>query len=227
MNNVNISLKVDRHRSNGSAKLQGTAGANSVELSVRRGTSDGNAYVSGYWGDEVDLTFHRDSNQGYNRIEGQLKGRAVDARMSREVGGDTDMTLDRGRFLIDRDQQGEEVDFSGTDLFGAMTRELREGDEQGHYRLDGARIRFEVDRDPKSGDFTISGRTDAGRFELNTRREPRDGDLTITGSVPEGSQMFPLFWEVLGDDKNIPDNNPLYPGSLMGMSMFVDHKTGS
>jgi hypothetical protein len=39
--------------------------------------------------------------------------------------------------------------------------------------------------------------------------------------VPAGLELFPLLWEVLGDDKNIPDRNPEYPGSLMAMSMFL------
>ncbi|MCA9780325.1 MAG: hypothetical protein KC800_26550, partial [Candidatus Eremiobacteraeota bacterium] len=64
-----------------------------------------------------------------------------------------------------------------------------------------------------------------GRFRLQATRDRHDGDLTLSGTLPEGSEKFPLFWEVLGDDKNIPDRNPMYPGSLLGMSFFFNEHT--
>jgi hypothetical protein len=227
MRNVTIQLTIDRHRSNGSAQLKGRVDNKDVSLSVSRGTTDATAYVNGNWGsdDQVQLAFNRDVHQGYNRIDGEMDGHDIHATLNRGLDGDTDMRMGGGRFEVDRDQKGENVAIRGTDVRGRVERELREGDEQGELTLDGERVRFSIDRDPLSGDFNIAGRSPGGRFELQAKRQESDGDLELTGTLPEGSQMFPLFWEILGDDKNIPDRNPLYPGSLVGMSLFFDHKS--
>jgi hypothetical protein len=229
MKNITVQLTIDRHISNGSARLQGRVNSKDVSVSVSRGTSDGTARVRGQWGpeDKVDLDFHRDVNEGYNRIDGSVGSNDVNARLHREVGGDTDMRMEGGRYHADRNQKGDSVQINGTDVRGGFTRQLRDGDEQGEFRLNGEKIRFSIDRDTKSGDFEISGRSSDGRFSLQATRDRHDGDLSLSGTLPEGSEMFPLFWEVLGDDKNIPDRNPLYPGSLLGMSMFFDQYTAS
>jgi len=182
--------------------------------------------VEGSWlaGESLDLTFNRDVYQGYNRIDGEVNGRDVRATMARGIGGDTDMRLDGGRFEVDRDRTGENVEVRGSEVTGRVRRELSEGDEQGEFRLEGERIRFSIDRDPRSGDFAIAGKSSAGPFRLNATRERRDGDLSLVGSLPEGCDMFPICWEILGDDKDIPDRNPLYPASLLGMSLFFDQK---
>jgi hypothetical protein len=108
---------------------------------------------------------------------------------------------------------------------GGFRRVLSDGDEEGELRLSSERVRFAIDRDTKTGDFEISGRTSGGPFHLQATRDRSDGDLTLSGTLPEGSEKFPIFWEVLGDDKNIPDRNPMYPSSLLGMSFFVHEHT--
>ena len=223
MNNVNIRLRLDRRSTNGTATLKGKVNNQDVDLTVRRGVTDATARVSGDWGgtDNVNLAFNRDIREGYNGIKGEWKGRDLNARMRRDVDGDTTVRMGSERLEIDRDQRGENVAYRGTDTRGYVRRELREGDESGTLRGDDDQLRFKVDRDPRSGDFEISGSSSAGRFRLDAERSPIDGSLEFSGTMPEGTTMFPLLWEVLGDDKNIPDNNPLYPSSVMGMSMFI------
>lgn len=226
MRNINVQLTIDRHVSNGSAYLNGKIGDDNIALSVKRGASDGDAKVTGDWGspDSVDLVFTRDAGEGYTSFQGKLKGEPVDATLNKKVGGDSTTRLEDGRYEVDRDRRGENVDLSGTDVRGDFQRELRDGDEQGVISVQGERIRFSIDREPKSGDFEISGTSSDGRFRLNVDKNRNDGDLSLSGSMPEGAELFPLFWEILGDDKNIPDKNPYYPGSLLGMSLFVDQK---
>lgn len=224
MKNVNIRLTLDRHASNGTTTLKGSVNKQDVDLTVRRGTEDATAYVTGDWAghDNVDLSFNRDVSEGYNGIEGEWKGRYVNVDLEREVDGDTTARTGARRYEIDRDQKGEIVDYRGTEPRGRVRRELRDGDERGTLTMNGEQISFRVDRDTRTGDFEVTGRSSDGRFRMEAERTRSDGDLEISGTLPDGMTMFPLLWEVLGDDKNIPDNNPLYPSSLLGMGMFVD-----
>ena len=227
MNTLTVQLTIDRHLTNGSASIKGRVGSRDVSLSVQRGADDGTARVRGHWGpqDKVHLDFNRDAGEGYNAINGSLAGREVRARLHRAVGGDTEMRMDGGRYDVDRNQLGDSVRLDGTEVKGGFNRVLSDGDEHGEFRLSGERIRYSIDRDTKTGDFEISGRSSDGPFRLQATRERSDGDLTLSGTLPEGSEKFPLFWEILGDDKNIPDRNPMYPGSLMGMSFFFHEHT--
>lgn len=223
MNNVKVQLKLHRHISNGSAQLQGVVGGRRVDVGVRRGPHDGTAHVSGDWGqrDSVGFSVNRDASEGYNAINGKLQDRQVDADLDREVGGDTTVYENGERLAIDRDRRGEQVDLRGSEVTGSFHRELKDGDESGRLRRGDESIRFSIDRDTKSGDFSITGRSSAGRFGLIGERSPRDGSMTFEGTLPEGTETFPLFWEILGDDKNVPDKNPMYPGSVLGMSWFL------
>ena len=227
MNTLTIQLTIDRHLSNGSASIKGKVGSQDVSLSVQRGAHDGTARVNGHWGprDQVHLDFNRDASEGYNAISGTVGSHDVQARLHRQVGGDTDMRMNGGRYQVDRNQSGDSVQLEGTDVRGGFQRVLSDGDEHGEFRLQGERVRFHIDRDTKTGNFEISGRSSDGRFRLQATRDRHDGDLTLSGTLPEGSEKFPLFWEVLGDDKNIPDRNPMYPGSLLGMSFFFNEHT--
>lgn len=226
MRNINVQLTIDRHASNGNAYLRGRMGEHDVSLSVQRGASDGAARVQGDWGDRdsVDLVFDRRANDGYTGFRGTLRGKQVDATLRKEVGGDSTTSMSGTRYEVDRDQRGERVVLRGSDVDGRFDRDLAEGDERGSVTVEDQYVRFAVDRDPRSGDFEISGRSSDGSYRLEVSREQFDGDLTLSGSLPEDAELFPLFWEILGDDKNIPDRNPYYPSSLLGMSMYVDHE---
>lgn len=153
-------------------------------------------------------------------LDGHLLGQDIDARLQRALDGDANMTMGSQRYQIDRDSRGEYVQLRGSKINGEFRRDLREGDESGELRQ-GARIGFQVDRDPVSGNFDITGWSSAGPYKLHVERSHADGDLRLSGTLPQGSESFPLLWEVLGDDKNIPDNIPFYPSCLLGMSMFL------
>ena len=224
MNNVQVHLTLQRHNSNGSARIRGRVGEERVDVNIRRGVRDANAYVSGDWGqrDNVDLTVNRDASQGYNAIDGQLRDQTIHADLDRKVGGDTTVRADGEVLAIDRDRRGEQVALRGSEVTGSFSRALRDGDESGRLRKGDENVRFHIDRDVKSGDFIIAGRSSDGNLRLVGDRDLDRGSITFRGSLPEGTEAFPIFWEILGDDKNIPDRNPMYPGSILGMSWFLE-----
>ena len=223
MFNSRIALTIDRNNKNGFARIQGTYGNKQVDLSVKRDNPDTDAYVTGGLGtDRVNLNFNRDPYQGYNSIQGSIGGRAVNGTLTRsQPDGDTSAVLNGHRLVIDRSQQGRQVDIQSNIIDGHIDRDLREGDEHVAFNGPRASMNFEIDRDPQSGNFVIAGTNDHERFSTTCRRNPKDGDLTLEGTLPDNFELFPVLWEILGDDKNIPDKNPLYPGSLTAMSMQI------
>lgn len=225
MRNVSFNLTIDRHKSDGSARIFGRVDGDRVSLLMRRDLPDTDAVVSGNWDrDKVQLTFNRDPNQGYNQIRGSIGERAVNGNLSRGMpDGDTRLSMPKSALDVDRDRRGQNVELRSPELQGRFSRDLRDGDESGSWNVGGEGVRFHIDRDVRSGDFNISGANEAGRFNLSVDMDlENERDLVMRGTLPEGTELFPVLWEVLGDDKNIPDRNPLYPGSLLAMSMFMD-----
>ncbi len=225
MRNIPVNLTIDRHNNNGSARIYGRVDGERVSMNMRRDLPDTDAVVSGNWDkDRVQLTFNRDASQGYNQIRGSIGDRSMNGNLNRRMpDGDTSLRMANSSLDVDRDRRGQNVNLRSSELQGRYSRNLRDGDESGSWTVAGENVRFNIDRDIRTGDFTISGANEAGRFSLKVDMDlDNDRDLTMRGTLPEGAEMFPLLWEVLGDDKNIPDRNPLYPGSLLAMSMFMD-----
>lgn len=226
MRNVSVNLTIDRHITNGSAHIHGKVDGAPVSMQVSRGAADGTAAVSGNWDeDRVQLSFNRDRHEGYNAIQGQIGEQEIAATLSRRMpDGDTEMRMGGDTLDVNRQNRGRKVRLSSEDISGEYQRNWQ-GDELGAVWVGDNKVRFHIDRDPRSGNFDIVGGTSGGQYRLHAQREPQDGDLTLTGSLPQGAEMFPLLWEVLGDDKNVVDRNPMYPGSLVTMSMFMDQQT--
>ncbi|MGE0494922.1 MAG: hypothetical protein AB7S38_37275 [Vulcanimicrobiota bacterium] len=218
MSTVPVRITIDRHPTNGSASIRGSFGPNRVELEVHRGASDGDAHIEGGIGaDRVDLTVGRDAAQGYNSLTGRYGGRHLEGTIARgRPDGDTTIELNGRRLELDRSDQGRQLDLRGG-VRGHIERELREGDEQVDFTSHG--LSFSIDRDPRSGDFEIRS-ANSERYRLTAHRE-HDGDLQLDGRLPSELGLFPVLWEIFGDDKNIPDRNPLYPGSVAAMSVFI------
>jgi hypothetical protein len=223
MKTIPMNLVIDRHISNGSAAIAGSVNGDRVNLRVARGVDDGNAYVNGYLGqDEVRLTFERTVSNGYESAVGSYGKTRLSSDIRRhQPDGDTTVSQNGEQLFIDRQNRGRYVALQSPVVGGGFDRNLRDGDESGHMALGRNGFDYTLDRDTNSGNFVLKGRTDESTFQLNVRRSASDGDLSLEGTVPAGLELFPLLWEVLGDDKNIPDRNPEYPGSLMAMSMFL------
>lgn len=223
MKTIPMNLTIDRHISNGSAAIFGTVNGEKVNVRVERGVEDATAYVNGYVGqDNVKLSFERTVANGYENAVGQYGKTRLSADIRRhQPDGDTTVIQNGQQLFMDRQNQGQHVQLSSSVVNGGFDRQLRDGDENGQVSV-GRRGGFDyrLDRDTQSGNIYLEGRTDEGAFQLDIRRNT-DGDLNLNGTVPEGLKLFPVLWEVLGDDKNIPDRNPEYPGSLMAMSAFL------
>jgi hypothetical protein len=227
MKNLAMSLTIDRHLTNGTAAIKGSVGKQRVDLLVERGVEDGNAYVNGQVGsDGVNLTFVRSPYEGYESAVGFYgKTRLAGQLHRRQPDGDTTVSQYGEELLIDRQNQGQRVLLQSAVMDGSFQRDLRDGDELGHMSVGPEGFDYTLDRDERTGGFVLSGRSAGGPFRLEGRRSLSDGDLALTGSVPEGMQMFPVLWEILGDDKNIPDHNPEYPGNVMAMSLFFQNQS--
>ena len=219
-----MNLTIDRHITNGSAAIRGTVDGQKVEMLVERGVEDGNAYVNGQVGkDGVNLTFVRNPHEGYESATGFYGKTRLGGNLRRfQPDGDTSVSQFGSEMLIDRQNQGANVLLRSNLVSGSFNRQLSDGDEHGRMSVRREGFDYTVDRDERTGGFAISGRGADGSFRLDATRSLSDGDLSLNGTVPEGLKMFPLLWEVLGDDKNIRDRNPEYPGGVMAMSLFFN-----
>jgi hypothetical protein len=221
-----MNLTIDRHITNGSATMKGSVNGERVQVQVERGVEDANAYVNGQVGaDSVLLTFHRTAENGYVSVIGSYGKTRLDGEFRRhQPDGDTTVSQGGAQLFVDRQNQGQRVALQSSAVHGGFERQLRDGDEFGRMSVGRSGFDYSLDRDAHSGGFVIKGQTDEGAFRLDGQRSASDGDLSLSGTVPEGMKLFPLLWEVLGDDKNIRDRNPEYPGSVMAMSLFFQNQ---
>lgn len=226
MRNVGMNLVIDRHLTNGTAFIRGEVGGRRVDVRIDRGVDDGNAYVKGQVGqDGVNITFTRSAQEGYESAKGVYGTTKLDSDIRRSMpDGDTDISSFGAHLIIDRQSYGQHVELRAPDFRGSIGRQYPDGDERGYLSVRDDQMSYSLDRDERSGGFLLSGTTQAGVFRLEGVRHGRDGDLSLKGSVPEGLQMFPVLWEILGDDKNVPDRNPEYFGNVMGMSTFLQQR---
>ena len=222
MKTIPMNLTIDRNNNSGSAAISGNVNGQKVHVRVERGVTDGTAYANGVVGsDDVRLSMGRSLENGYENAIGYYGKTQLSAAIRRyQPDGDTTVAQNGQQLLIDRQNQGQHVQLGSGPVSGSFERDLRDGDEYGHIGQGRGGFDYSLDRDPRTGNFTLKGRTDEGPFQLEARRS-LDGDLSLNGTVPEGLKMFPLLWEVLGDDKHVPDRNPEYPGSVMAMSVFL------
>ena len=223
MRNVAVNIKIDRHLTNGSARVTGHFGDKNVDLSLRRDVSDSKTRIQGLMDlDSVNLSVDRSFDRGYGALRGRVGKSRLNGSIERHTpDGDTTFELSHSRMTIDRSRQGQTVSIDSFDTRGAFQREPKDGDESGSFRHDGDFLDYSIDRQEGTGDFSLTGRSSAGRFSLQAKRSLSDGDLQMKGTMPEGTEWMPLLWELLGDGKNIPDNDPLYPGSVLAMSLHM------
>ena len=221
MNSSSYSVTLSRFE-NGRTNLRGSRDGRELSLDIHRQEDrpQGRTTVSGSMGgDQVELTFHRSARDGYHRISGHFKGEAVEVQIRREgPDGDSRWQLDSDSVItVDRRQQGQRVDIDGDGFHVDIDRELRDGDEtvQGRHGRD--RIGFSIDRTPRDGGFSIRGVGYQAEASLSEDRSV----LHLEGQLPAGAEWFPILWEVLGDDKIVPDRNPYYPSSLMILSLAL------
>ena len=224
MNHLNVNLSLSRNGHTGSTQMRGKVGKEAVNISIDRQGAHGETLVSGNWGgkDNVDLVFSRSSTDGYTGITGEWRGREIDVDMDRRVSGDTFVRSGGDSLEVDRNQNGTQARLRGSKVTGSYGRTKSQGDEEGRLRSGDDQVGFRVDRDPRSGDFVLSGTNSEGGYHLNADLKSGNEQLNFSGTLPEGAEELPLLWEILGDDKLVPDNNPMYPSSLLALSLFVD-----
>lgn len=226
MKAIPMNLTIDRHITNGSAAIRGSVNGQKVNVLVERGVDDGSAYVNGQVGeDRVRVTIPLEAHNGYSGVKGVYGKTRLNAELLRhQPDGDTTISGNGQQLFVDRQDRGRSVILRSDVVGGSFARQQRDGDESGSMRVGRQGFDYALDRDTHDGGFILTGRTDEGSFRLDAQRNRSDGDLTLRGTVPDGLQLFPLLWEVLGDDKNIIDRNPEYPGSIMAMSLFLQNQ---
>ena len=222
MKTIPMNLTIDRNNTHGSAAISGNVNGQKVQVKVERGVTDATAYVNGVVGqDDVHLSMERSAENGYENAIGYYGKTQLNAAIRRyQPDGDTMVAQKGQQLFIDRQNRGQHVQLGAGPVGGGFNRDLRDGDEYGQISVGRGGFDYSLDRDTRSGNFTLKGRTDEGPFQLDARRSV-NGNLSLNGTVPEGLKLFPVLWEVLGDDKHIPDRNPEYPGSVMAMSTFL------
>lgn len=221
-----MNIVIDRHISSGSAAIRGSVNGQSVNIEIERGARDGSAHMNGQvGGDRVQVTIPQEVHNGYSGVRGVYGKTRMNADLRRhQPDGDSTLSQNGKELFADRLDQGREVTLRSDVMSGRFSRQLRDGDETGRMAVGREEFSYMLDRDTHSGGFILSGHTDEGPFRLEAQRARNDGDLTLRGTVPDGMQLFPMLWEVLGDDKNIKDRNPEYPGSIMAMSLFLHNQ---
>lgn len=100
-----------------------------------------------------------------------------------------------------------------------------EGDEELTLLSDGNRVDMTVDRQP-GGKMDIRGRSGDGNFRVKIDSRGTPADLRIEGTLPEEFSLFPVMWELFGDDSVKRPDKPLSVGAVATMSAFWNLQLG-
>lgn len=221
MRNVNVNLKIDRHSFSNNARLHGQIDGKNLDLTVRKGPQEGDAYITGEY-DRGITTLRINSGivESGHAVFGRLGGVQVKGSWQ-EAGpdGDVEFKLNKAHLNIDRMPEDDATEVEGTQIRSRSTLLNSEGDEESYILADGERIRFKVDR-KDSGDFEIRGSSGSGNFRLQMKSRGRDRDLHVRGEMPEDLSLMPLMWELYGDDSLSAPEKPLSMGAAAGIGAF-------
>lgn len=76
-----------------------------------------------------------------------------------------------------------------------------------------------VDRQP-GGRTDIRGRSGDGHFRVKIDSRGTPADLRIEGTLPDKFALFPVMWELFGDDSVEKPDKPLSMGAVATLSAF-------
>ena len=226
MSNIDIHLKIDRHRS-GNSRIHGRVGANQHDVNVWKGPQPGDAYIEGNQnGQPTTLRINGAFSDNGQAIFGRVAGVPFKGNWAQqESDGDARLDLNKANLTIDNDPAAKTTESKGTGVKASGKVVNAEGDEELTLLADGRRINLTVDRQP-GGNIELRGRSGDGNFRLTMRRHGRDGDLQVDGSLPENLGLLPVMWELYGDDSVEPPAKPLSMGAAATLSAFWDQHLG-
>ena len=220
MKNVNVNVLIDRHRFSKNARIHGTVDGKPMDLTVRKGPQEGDAYITGEYDRGVTtLRINSGIAEHGHAVFGRLGGVSVKGQWDQtNEEGDLSFKLNKASFEVDRQPDGV-TESKGTMVRGKTHLTNAEGDEEMVLLADGQRIRMSVDR-KESGDFEVRGTSGSGPFRLKMQARGLDNDLRLTGSLPEELSLMPLMWEIYGDDSLKTPEQPLDMGTAATLGAF-------
>ena len=173
----------------------------------------------------MNLTIDRHITNGSATMKGTVNGERVQVQVERGVEDanayvNGQVGADSVLLTFHRTAENGYVSVIGSYGKTRFDGEFRRHQPDGDTTVSQGGAQLFVDRQNQGQRVALQSSAVHGGFE----RQLRDGDLSLSGTVPEGMKLFPLLWEVLGDDKNIRDRNPEYPGSVMAMSLFFQNQ---
>lgn len=220
MRNVNVNVLIDRHRFSKNARIHGSVDGKNMDLTVRKGPQEGDAYITGEYDRGITtLRINSGIAEHGHKVFGRLGGVAVKGQWDQvNDEGDLSFKLNKASFEVDRQPEGV-TEAEGTMVRGKTQLTNAEGDEELVLLADGQRISMTVDRQ-ESGDIEIRGKSGSGPFRLKMDARGMDRDMRVTGTLPEELSLMPLMWELYGDDSLRAPEKPLDMGTATTLGAF-------
>lgn len=221
MKNVQVNVKIDRHRFSKNARIHGRVDGKTMDLTVRKGPQEGDAYITGEYDRGITtLRINSGLAESGHAVFGRLGGVQVKGHWE-ETNDEGDVTFKLNKANFQVDQQADEglTTSEGTRVKSETTFTNDEGDEEGFITADGQRLSFKVDR-KDSGNIVVTGKSGAGPYRLEMTAKGQDNDLIVKGRLPERMSLMPLMWELYGDDSLKVPENPLPLGAAASVGVF-------
>lgn len=220
MSHVSIHMNVDRRRT-GQARVEGKVGGNYHGVNVSKGPRPGDSYLQGEQnGETTTLRFNSAFSDNGQGIFGRIAGVPFKGNWAQEpIEGDTELILGTAKLNIDVNPETGVTETKGTRISSTTKVLNAEGDEQLTLLADGTRIDMRVDRQP-GGRTDIRGRSGDGHFRVKIDSRGTPADLRIEGTLPDKFALFPVMWELFGDDSVEKPDKPLSMGAVATLSAF-------
>jgi hypothetical protein len=231
MKTVTMNLDIHRSASDRTTVFRGAVNRRVVQLLVSHGADNGTTSVEGQMGDDrVDVTFQLDRGV-VKSAKGVYGPTRIDSTFDKDPKGldDKDTVVSQfGREIhIDRQSAGAKVSIQGDVIGGDIERSKYDGDEQGRLSVGSEVYDYALDRSgyvdyERTGmdRIAVTGRGPTGSFELDRAVSPNKATASVKGTLPEGLKMFPVLWEIFGDNRqNLVERE--FPGGVLAMSLFL------
>lgn len=213
-------MNVDRRRT-GQARVEGKVGGNYHGVNVSKGPRPGDSYLQGEQnGETTTLRFNSAFSDNGQGIFGRIAGVPFKGNWAQEpIEGDAELILGTAKLNIDVNPETGVTETKGTRISSTTKVLNAEGDEQLTLLADGTRIDMTVDRQP-GGKTDIRGRSGDGHFRVKIDSRGTPADLRIEGTLPDKFALFPVMWELFGDDSVEKPDKPLSMGAVATLSAF-------
>ena len=221
MKNVNVNVTIDRHRFSKNARIHGKVDGKPMDLTVRKGPQEGDAYITGeYDGGVTTLRINSGIAESGHDVFGRLGGTQVKGNWSESnEEGDVVFKLNKAHLDVNREAGEDATYVKGTQVRSESKVVNAEGDEELVFLADGERVSLKVDR-KESGDIELRGKSGAGPFRLEMKARGQDNDMRVSGKLPENMSLMPLMWELYGDDSLRTPEKPLSFGAAASVGVF-------